>query len=181
MMLEHKLGQQIKYAYDCQTLMFDIEKHTRQRIGLNTIKRLMGFLENDIEPRKNTLDIIAIYLGFLSWDKMNACISENGNSTFDDTDEDIVSPELPTGTIIEFDYDPQRTVRLKHISGDEFLVEKSVNSKLIKGDHIWVSKFIMYCPLYADKVVRNNSDMGRFTAGKEGGLQAIRILKKEDV
>ncbi len=40
------------------------------RLGVNTLKRLMGYAKTPIEPRKSTLDAIAHYLGHTSWDTL---------------------------------------------------------------------------------------------------------------
>ena len=176
-LIEMKYGAPVTYPSDCYGLMLDIEKRTHQHIGLNTLKRLYGFFDTNVEPRQNTLDIIAAYLGFSRWDKLLMTISDAGNSGFDEFDEDIVSISLQEDVKVKIEYAPDRIVVFKHIEDELFCVEQSVNSKLLVGDRVWISKFILNCPLYASNVERAGVSLGKFTAGKEYGLNKVELVE----
>ena len=45
----------------------EIEKCTKRKIGINTLKRLLGFLK-PTKPHLYTLDTVAKYIGFRNWD-----------------------------------------------------------------------------------------------------------------
>lgn len=67
-LIEEKIGKKIRYPADCEFIVVEIEKITKQRISTNTIKRLLGFIQGVRTPRLYTLDIIAKYLGFNHWE-----------------------------------------------------------------------------------------------------------------
>ena len=53
---------------DYNSLKIDIDKASGEDIGLNTLKRLMGKIDEDVNPRPSTLDMIAKYLGYNFWE-----------------------------------------------------------------------------------------------------------------
>ena len=73
-MLEHlkkeilkKFGQELSYNKDCETLAEIVCEATGGRISATTIRRLYGFLKSSSAPSKFTLDLLAQYIGFKSW------------------------------------------------------------------------------------------------------------------
>lgn len=79
-LIEEKIDKEIRYPSDCEYLSYDIEKETKLRISINTLKRLFGFLEDIKAPRLYTLDIIAKYLGYKNWDFLELSIKEDKDS-----------------------------------------------------------------------------------------------------
>ena len=60
-LLREKSGNEIRLSRDCELLALDVESVTGEHIGVNTMKRLLGFIADEREPRTSTLDIIARY------------------------------------------------------------------------------------------------------------------------
>ena len=67
---------------DCELLAPDIESATGEHIGVNTMKRLLGFIADERTPRTSTLDVIARYLGFDNWEALRLFDENSSNSTF---------------------------------------------------------------------------------------------------
>ena len=86
-LLREKSGNEILLSRDCELLALDVESVTGEHIGVNTVKRLLGFIADEREPRTSTLDIIARYLGFTDWDALRLVDEGSSNSAFDDRDE----------------------------------------------------------------------------------------------
>ncbi|MDL2323500.1 hypothetical protein LJC52_05905 [Bacteroidales bacterium OttesenSCG-928-A17] len=171
-MIEEQLGKEIRYPGDCLTLQIEIKKTTGQTISLNTIKRLLGFVQGTCESRLSTLDIVAKYINFCNWDELTQCIQKDGNSEFQSIEE-IDIKELTTGQGIVFTYSPDREVHLKFLAGNLFQVTKSKNSKLLPEDILQINHFVLYYPLIIVDVCRDNKSLGRFTAGKISGITSI--------
>ena len=68
-LLQQKARRELRLSSDCEYLALDIETVTGEHIGVNTLKRLLGFIDDEREPRLSTLDIIARYLNFNNWDE----------------------------------------------------------------------------------------------------------------
>lgn len=173
-MVESRYGQSITYPSDCDNLAIVMSKETRQNISRNTVKRLMGFLSSDSEPRTYTLDIVAHYLGFTHWQALLSIVVLKENSGFE-TDENDVLKSLKINQKIIIKYDPERTIEAVYHGGRWLKVTNSINSKLLSGDEICVVILTCGQPMIADQVIRNGQPLGMFKAGKIGGITDIII------
>ena len=173
--IEKKLGKSIRYHSDLEFLCVEIEKETKQKISLNTLKRLFGFITGVSEPRLYTLDTIALYLGFTNWDVYLLSLDQSGNSGFNSLQE-IKIESLPVLSIVEFGYEPDRIVQISYEGNNQFKVVSSKNSKLLVNDLLELTHFVLNYPLIILNVIRAGKDMGRFTAGKVGGLTVLKLI-----
>lgn len=173
--IESKLGKGIRYHSDLEHLCLDIEKETKQKISLNTLKRLFGFIDGVSEPRLYTLDTIALYLGFSNWDVYLMSLDQSGNSGFNSLQE-IKIDSLSLSAIIEFGYEPDRVVQIRFEGNNQFVVIVSNNSKLHVNDLLEITHFVLNYPLIILSVIRDGKNLGRFTAGKVGGLTSLKII-----
>jgi hypothetical protein len=168
--LKHKSGVDFQDPSDAAQLALDIETVTGEHVGVNTMKRLLGMIDDEREPRVSTLNIVARYLGYADWAELR--LFDNGsNSDFGDDDEGVlVASSLSEGSRLSISYAPDRVVSLCHLRDDHFVVEHSVNSKLKEDDEIVVTHFVKGYPLLVGEVIRNGRSLGRFVAGRERGI-----------
>jgi len=163
--IEKKLGRSIRYHSDLEYLCAEIEKETKQKISLNTLKRLFGFIEGVTEPRLFTLDTIALYLGFTNWDVYLLSLDQSGNSGFNSLQE-IKIESLPVLSIVEFGYEPDRIVQIRYEGNNQFKVISSKNSKLLVNDLLELTHFVLNYPLIILNVIRVGKDMGGLRLAK---------------
>ena len=174
-MLKDKSANDLRLPSDCEFLSLDIESKTGVRIGATTLKRLLGFAQDERSPHATALDAIARYLGYAHWDELKA-IEDKGNSDFETTDEEIRSDDLAPNRLVEFEYLPDRRVRLKYLGSHRYQVLESQNSKLLADDEIEVFNFVLHHPLLVLNVWRRGESLGQFTAGRISGLSSIKVL-----
>ena len=93
-LLKQKSNRDFRLPSDCEYLALDVESVTGEHIGVNTLKRLLGFIDDEREPRISTLDVIARYLGFDNWDVLSIYDSRS-NSSFESSAEEIRSKLKP--------------------------------------------------------------------------------------
>ena len=172
--IERAYGVPILYPADCHRLSLSIRNSLNETIGVTTLKRLFGFVSDVIEPRRSTLDILARYCGFGDYEEMKRAVAATGDSDFE-SEPNIVVSNLSPGSIVGFEYLPDRKVRLRFIGNQEFEVVESVNGSLREGDIISVSSFIENTPLIVSKVMRDGTDLGRYTAGKVSGISSLYL------
>jgi len=67
-------------------------------------------------------------------------------------------------------------VQIKYEGNNQFKVISSSNSKLFVNDLLDVTHFVLNYPLIILNVVRAGNSMGRFTAGKVGGLTVLKLI-----
>jgi len=173
-LLKQKSNKDFRLSADCEYLALDIETVTGEHIGVNTLKRLLGFIGDERVPRVSTLDVIARYLGFDSWDVLSVYDSQS-NSSFESSAEEIRVGDLSAGQHIQINYLPDREIVLEYLGGNRFRVEKSINSKLTAGDELTITHIVQYYPLLVSGVIRDGNSLGSFTAGKAQGIR-FKIL-----
>ena len=81
-LLKQKSNRDFRFSGDCEYLALDIESVTGEHIGVNTLKRLLGFINDEREARISTLDVIARYLGFENWEVLSI-YDNRSNSSFE--------------------------------------------------------------------------------------------------
>ena len=171
-LLQERCGHELRLSSDCDFLAHDIESKTGEHVGVNTVKRLLGFIADERHPRASTLDIVARYLGYESWGVL-AMLDDKSNSSFTPTDGELRSADLQKGAKVEIAYLPDRRVLMEHRGEGCFVVLSSVNSKLAVGDELMIQHFVKGYPLLVTDVIRGGRSMGSFTAGKTNGLTEI--------
>lgn len=168
--LKGKCGIDLREPADAERLVLDIEKTTGEHIGVNTMKRMLGMIDDEREPRLSTLDIVAHYLGHQDWEELKL-FDKGSNSAFGDDDEGVLqTSNLPEDSILAVSYPPDRALKFRHLGGGRFIVEQSEHSKLHVGDVLTVTHFVKGYPLLASDVTRDGESLGAFTAGKERGI-----------
>ena len=168
--LKGKCGIDLREPADAERLVLDIEKTTGEHIGVNTMKRMLGMIDDEREPRLSTLDIVAHYLGHQDWEELKL-FDKGSNSAFGVDDEGVLqTSNLPEDSIIAVSYPPDRVLKFRHLGGGRFIVEQSEHSKLHVGDVLTVTHFVKGYPLLASDVTRDGESLGAFTAGKERGI-----------
>lgn len=174
-LLKEKSGSDLRQPSDCELLSLDIESKTGVHIGATTLKRLVGFAQDERMPHTSTLDALARYLGYLHWEELSQ-IEDKGNSDFDTPDEEVRSADLQPDANIEITYLPDRMVRMQYLGKQHYRVVESLNSKLQVGDEIEILNFVLHHPLLVLNVWRNGESLGQFTAGRVSGLSSIRFF-----
>ena len=174
-LLKEKSGNELRIPSDCEYLSLDIESKTGIRIGATTLKRLLGFAQDERVPHAGTLDAIARYLGFAHWEELSQ-IEDKGNSDFDAPEEEIRSADLQLGANIEMTYLPDRKVRMQYLGNQRYRIVESENSKLLVGDEVEVQNFVLHHPLLVLNVWRDGESLGQFTAGRVSGLSSVKIV-----
>lgn len=174
-LLKRQSRNDLRLPSDCEYLSLDIESKTGVRIGATTLKRLMGFAQDERTPHTSTLDAIAHYLGYAHWDELSK-IEDNGNSDFDSPDDEIRSADLQSGANVEITYLPDRRLTLEYFGDCCYRVTASENSKLQKGDEVEILNFVLHHPLLVVNVWRDGESLGQFTAGRVSGLSSIKLI-----
>lgn len=174
-LLKRKSGNDLRLPADCELLSLDIQGKTGVRIGATTLKRLLGFAQDERTPHASTLDAIARYLGYAHWEEL-AKIEDRGNSDFNSSDDEVRSADLQVGKVVEIAYLPDRVVTLRYLGNNRYKVEQSQNSKLQADDEVEILNFVLHHPLLVVQVWRNGESLGQFTAGRVSGLSSIKVL-----
>lgn len=177
--LEERVGISLRNPSDrdVQLLSADIENATKSRLGINTLKRLLGRISDDTHiSRPGTLNVIAQYLGSPDWPSLLINVS-NGSSSFIPIEGELLTTNLIPEQLVEITYLPNRRLQFIYLGDDRFEIVTNENSKLMVGDICTISSFILRYPLIIRKVVRNGEELGSYSAARAGGIATVKILK----
>lgn len=158
-----------------ETLAYAIMKKTGERLGDNTVKRLIGLYPGNTKPRPYTLDVIARYLDEPDYDSLLRHTSQ-GNSHFIGKVSEVSSSQLAPGQMVQFTYHPDRSLCLRYLGDEHYTVVTSENSKLRPDDNLHIRHFILGFPLIALEVIRDGQSLGSYTAAEDDGLITLEVL-----
>ena len=144
-------------------MIYDV---TGRRLGVTTLKRLFGNIEDERNPILYTLNTIAIYLGYESWEKYNS--QKDFDSDYDYNDDSVYISQLHVGTKIKVSY-LNRIVTfivIPHENIKALKVLNSVNSSLKEGDIVILYRLKKGECIEATQVIRGRS-IGNYTTKGE--------------
>lgn len=172
--IRKKVASPLARPSEFEALAADIEQQTGERLGVNTLKRLFGIIDSNVKATKTTLDIVARYLGYDSYDMLYKCVFQI-NSSFSVL-RDVVFPQsLPAGTVIETRYQPSRLVRMEVTEDHRCRITYQENTKLKEGDILDIGQITKGMPLYVREVIRQGESLSSYVGGREGGITAIKV------
>ena len=127
--LKDKSGLLFDQAKDFDMLTKLIMDVTQRSIGVTTLKRLMGYIDDDHRTNSYTLNTIALYLGFSTWDDYLLARSVDSIWGFQDSAVYIHELELDSEILVKY---MERTVKFKVVEHKEkkaLMVIEAVNSR----------------------------------------------------
>lgn len=166
-MIRRKSGLDYSNAKDFEVLSESFP--SADRLGVNTLKRLMGYAKSPIAPRKATLDALSHYLDAPNWESLVGIQPVES----DWVEKAFFADELREGTCVEASWYPDRHLVLQCIGENRFRVMESLHGKLQTNDEVVIQSFRLQYPLQVLQVVRNG-DVMRDAAGNELGYVAGR-------
>ena len=174
--IKQKSGLDFENAKDFEVLSESFP--ASDRLGVNTLKRLMGYAKTPIEPRKTTLDAIAHYLGQTSWEMLMGLQPSDS----DWVEKSVCADEIREGSTVEAAWLPDRELTLLCIGENRFRVTESRNGKLCAGDEVTIHHFRLDYPMEVSHIVRAGEVMCDadgaelcYIAGKQNGLKSFTI------
>lgn len=175
--LKIRSGLSFSQSKDYALLAGMIESATGEHISDNTLRRLMGVKVDAGVPRLATLDIIARYLGYKSWDLYERFgSSETPDSRFVEDKIVISSNHLTVGQQVELKYHPNRTLLLEYCGDEVFLVKTVSGGSLQVCDRLTIYSFVEGMTLFVSNVEREGKSLGQYVAGEVSGLLSVRLL-----
>lgn len=152
--IKSKSGLEFNKVKDFVALSDMMQKTTGRSIGVTTLKRLMGNISDTRKANPYTLDTIAQYLGFPSWN----CYSDQScnDSLWNYSDDTVYVLSLKVGQTIDLQY-LNRKLKLSVISyeGQNALkVLSAQNSSLRQDDILLVHHIRKGQVLEAEQVIR---------------------------
>lgn len=172
--LKEKSGLTFDKSKDFETLCNIICEETGRTIGVTTLKRLFGYISDDRKTNEYTLNTIAVFLEFSSWDDLTSSMRIDSDWNYEENI--LYVDELTLNSVVRIKY-LNRTVSLKvvdHNGIKALLVIGAKNSSLKDGDILFIDHLKEGDCLEAKTVIRGES-IGNYRTN--GELKEITIEK----
>lgn len=174
--IESKYGSPIRYPKDCEALAKSISMVSKSQISGSTIKRLFGLIKGTNTPRLWTLDVIAFYLDYQSWDSLINEIANNKESNKKQI-EKILSKDVVQSQTFKIAFGDKASIILKYIGKCQYVVSDASKIALLNQDVIEVKEIKLHHPLLIKKIKRNTEVMEGLLIGSITGVTNIAELK----
>ena len=155
--IEKELGKgSIKYAKDCDILANAIATKCNCKVSSSTLKRLFGINKCGVgSPRVFTLDVIANYINYQSWEDMIRDIAKAGKKKTQPF-QTLISKELNRGATFHIAFSPQFYIVIEYMAKNHFKLLLQNKTDLKEGDILEIAKVETHAPLHIKKVIRND-------------------------
>ena len=171
--VEEAIGIEQLTRSDFDVLQLQIFNRLHIHISATTLKRVWGYVTTESEPRRRTLDTLARFVGYNSFDHFcqtkhdgdveasNPILSRNIN----------VEKDLSIDDTITLFWNPDRKCTVRYLGDNHFVVVESENTRLIKGATFQCSLIIEGEQLYLNNLILNDKQPIAYVCGKKGGIR----------
>ena len=141
-------------------------------VSRTTLMRLWGYVDEDVTPRKGTLDILAQFIGYQDWDGycQNSLLPKEQQSSPILSRRLSVARELNGGERLRLTWQPDRVCDIEYLGDLQFRVIASENTRLKPGDTFECSLIIEGEPLYLDHLKQDAQQTISYVCGKKSGV-----------
>ena len=163
-------GYSLSGSRDFESLSEQILLRPRERISPTTLKRMFGYLKEDVEPRAFTLDVLAQFVGYKNYD---AFCRDHANSTIQSSvvlSQRLSADGLPVGQRVRLTWNPDRICIIAHRGNGRWEVEEARQTKLCTGDTFRCHLFIAHEPLFLDELRHGAGRPVSYVVGKRDGI-----------
>jgi hypothetical protein len=171
--IKEKSGLVLEQVKDYDILAHLVFLATGRNIGVTTLKRLFGQINDERKTNEYTLNTIGLFLGFKSWKEYIS--TKQIDSEWNFKDDTILIDKLDIGNTIIIQY-LNRKVQFSVKEYDKkkiLVVEKAVNSSLKEDDILFVHCLRKGEILEAEKIIRGNNVGNYKTHGEITCIETI--------
>lgn len=172
--VETTFGVALSTPKQFEVLADSIYEHTGILLSPTTLKRIWGYLNEPVVPRTSTLDVLARYCGWVSFEAFTTEDTpeiESGNvgSRFLRVDKN-----LRRGERVKLMWPPARVCLIEYCGGGNWRVVASEGTRLAPGDTFNCMLIVEGEPLYLDNLVHEGCRPGVYVCGRRSGVKFIK-------
>lgn len=187
--LEEAIGFACTSASHFEKLRNYVYERTAQFLSETTLKRLWGYLDENVCARETSLSILARSLGFSDWDdflKRNDLTPTGNMSPSNPSFGECINvrKDLRKGDMVKIFWYPGRECLVEYMGDLNFKVIESVKTRLSPGDTFSTHLLLDGHPLYLSNLIKANGGGAptAYICGKiHGGIFFKRLKKQTDI
>ena len=170
--IETALKKKLQTPKDFEFLRERIYARLHILVSRTTLMRLWGYVDEDVKPRKATLDILSHFLGYEDWNAycQNSRLPKEQQSSPVMSRKLSVSSDLSIGEKLRLTWQPGRVCDVEYLGNLSFRVIASENTRLREGNTFECSLIIEGEPLYLDNLKQGKLPAIAYVCGKKTGV-----------
>lgn len=160
---------------DFDTLSDAIFRRMHIQVSATTLKRIWGYIDEPVRPRRSTLDVLARFVGYPDFRRFEA-----GLASAPDVQSDVSlaysvnTAQLRPDTVLTLRWLPDRRCCVRYLGDQRFVVTEAENTKLAVGDTFRCQLIVEGEPLYLDALVHRGQPPVTYIAGRKDGVRIER-------
>lgn len=170
--IETAIRRQMQTPKDFDFLRERIYARLHALVSRTTLMRLWGYVVEEVEPRKSTLDILARFLGYNDFEEYqhNADVTQEQQSSPVISRRLSVIHDLSRGSRVRLTWQPMRVCDVEYLGNLTFRVVASENTRLRTGDTFQCNLIVEGEPLYIDNLRQGDQPPMAYVCGKKSGV-----------
>lgn len=170
--VENAIGIEKLSRSDFDILEMKIFDRLHCHVSASTLKRVWGYVTTDSIPRQRTLDTLARFVGYNSFEHF--CQNQNDNDT--NASNPILSRHINVEEDLSIDdsvtlfWHPERVCKVKYLGNNHFVVVESEKTRLTPGATFQCNLMIEGEPLFLSNLILNDPQPIAYVCGKKGGI-----------
>ena len=174
--IEIALKKKLQTPKDFEYLRERIYSRLHTLVSRTTLMRLWGYVDEEVTPRKGTLDILSKFLGYKDWESFqeNTMLPKEQQSSPVMSRKLSVNTDLCIGEKLRLTWQPGRVCDVEYLGNQSFRVIASENTRIQPGDTFQCSLIIEGEPLYLDNLRKGDGSSSAetiaYVCGKKTGV-----------
>ena len=171
--VEAALKKKLCTPKDFEYLRERIYARLHTLVSRTTLMRLWGYVDEEVTPRKGTLDILSRFLGYQDWESYqeNASLPKEQQSSPVMSRKLNVNSDLYIGERLRLTWQPDRVCDVEYLGNLSFRVIASENTRIQPGDTFQCSLIVEGEPLYLDNLKQGEMPAIAYVCGKKTGVR----------
>ena len=176
--IEKAIRKELRTPKDFEELRERIYERLHLMISSTTLKRVWGYLNDNVQTRLGTFDILAQYIGYSNYQDY----ADNKDKYKDEIQSSPVmsrklnvQDDLKVNDRLLLTWHPNRQCEIIYMGNLGFRILTSCNTRILSGDTFTCSLFIEGEPLYIDNLRQGDRPPVAYVCGKKSGIRFERI------
>ena len=172
--VEETFGHEVTTPSRFEALADSIFKRTGVVLSPTTLKRLWGYLDEPVTPRRSTLDALARYTGWAGFEAFRRGERPEIESGNVGAASIRAGRDVAPGERVRLFWAPDRVCVIEYDGGLRWHVTGSEGTRLAPGDTFSCGLIVEGEPLYLDDLRHGSQKPGVYVCGRRSGVRFIR-------
>lgn len=177
--VEAVANMEVRTSGQFEILSDIVNLRTGVLLSPTTLKRLWGYLDEPVRPRRSTLDVLARFCGWRDFDDFadgNLPEIESGNIG---SAAIRAGENISRGERVRLFWPPSRMCLIEYTGNLDWKVVETEGTRLRPGDTFRCALIVAGEPLYLDNLIHEATRPGVYVCGRKSGITFKRLTDDE--